>query len=484
MPWDPGETWPGTPGGASSPSWSEYLRLYVYAAIQSGTTFQWGPAPACLLDAGNVYGPGTGAPGPVAPTGRLWVDLSCDVLDIDTHLGGTRPDGAIATSEAGTARVLLMDPDRIYDPLNPESPFQYGGKSRLMPGTPILIWAEHVVNVGGSLLAESADVLTTEAGDQLITEDSAVTLSTYRLHNGTVDTWSSPWKAHADERRSTIVSSDAVKELVALDFGEQAPVGVGDTVDTRISRVLTHYAWEGLTRLDPSGITLQETTLAQSAWELIGRAAEDEIGFVYIDAWGVLQFHNRDTWSTGSAEPAVIFGCGPDEPEACDALIEAEVRAANLEIRNAVYATREGGVQQTSRSAESISLYGTHSYKRTDLGLQTDPQVAEWATYLVSLGAFPRATLEQVTIYPAFDEECWPPLLGLVLVDDRIRVLWSPPDDTPPVDTSGRAIGMDHRISRTSWETDIHLVLADLFGRVLHWGIHPSDLLDSGYVFR
>ena len=479
MPWDPGEPWPGTPGGAESPSWSQYLRLYVYAAIQAGTTFKWGPAPSDRLDAGNVYGPGTGAPGPPAPTGRLWVDLSCDVLNLETHLGGTRPDGAIATAEAGTANVVLIDPERIYDPLNPESPFQYGGRSRLMPGTPILIWAEHIVNTGGSLLTESSDVLSTEAGDQLVTEDSAVALTTYRIHNGTVDTWTAPWSAHPENRQVSIVSSDAVKDLVSLNFGEQPPVGAGDTVPARITRVLTHYGWTGPTRLDPSSITLQATTLASSAWELIGRASEDEIGFVYVDAWGVLQFHNRDTWASSPA-PALSLGC----PEGYDAMIAADVQSANLDIRNAVYATIKGGTQQVARSDASIQLYGTQSYKRTDLGLQSDALAASWATYLVTLQGFPRARVDSVTAYPAFTEEIWPDLLGLVLVDDRVRILWSPPDGTPAVDTSGRAIGIDHRISRTSWETDINLVLADLFGRVLHWGSHPDDRLTFGYVFR
>lgn len=480
MAWDPGDPWPGTLGGAQSPSWSQYLRLYVYAAIQAGTTFRWGPSPpADRLDAGNVWGPGTGAPGPPVPAGRLWVDLSCDVLDLDTHLGGTRPDGAIAVSEAGTARVGLMDPDRRYDPLNPESPFQYGGRSRLMPGTPILIWAEHITSTGSELLTEDSDVLATESGFQLVAEGSADTLTTYRLHNGTVDTWSAPWSAHPEDRRATVVSSDATKELVALDFGEQPPIGAGDTVPARISRILTHYAWEGSTRLDPSATTLQATTMARSAWELIGRASEDEIGFVYLDAWGVLQFHNRDSWAAKS-EPALSLGC----PEGHDAMVAVDVSAASLDIRNAVYATRTGGTQQVARAEASISFYGTQSYKRTDLGLQDDAQTAAWATYLVTLQGYPRARVDMVTAYPAFTEDIWPDLLGLVLVDDRVRILWSPPDGTPPVDTTGRAIGMDHRISRASWETDINLVLADLFQGILHWGEHPNDRLTFGYVFR
>lgn len=478
MPWESGDLWPGTAGGAASPSWSLFLRLYVYAGIQSGTTFHWGPSSSSRLDAGNVYAKATSRAAPPALPGRLWVDLSCDVVDVDTHLGGTRPDGAIASSQAATAQLTLFDPDRIYDPLNPGSPFQYGGRSRLMPGTPILIWAEHLTQTGSSLLTEDSGRLLTEAGDRLVTEDASIAVSTYPIHKGTVDSWAEPWEQKPQDRRATVVSSDAVKDLVALDYGEQPPVGAGDTVPARITRVLTHYGWTGTTRLDSSTNTLQATTLATSAWELIGRASEDEAGFTYIDASGVLQFHNRDTWTTEPL-PALTLGC----PEGHDAMTAADVLAANLNIRNAVYAARTGGTQQVVRAEGSIDLFGLHSYKRTDLDLQSDALVASWAAFLVSLQGYPRARLETVTAFPAFTEALWPDLLGLKLVDDRVRILWTPPDDTPPVDTSGRAIGLDHKITRTSWETDIHLALADLFG-VFHWGFHTNDKLTAGYAYR
>jgi hypothetical protein len=223
--------------------------------------------------------------------------------------------------------------------------------------------------------------------------------------------------------------------------------------------------------------------MAQSAWELIGRASEDEAGFVYVDAWGVLQFHNRDTWAT-SPDPTLEVGCGPAFPNAHDILIEADVVAVNLNIRNAVYAARTGGVQQSARAEQSIELYGEHSYKRTDLGHQTDVQAGAWATFVVALQGWPRARVDRVELKPHYDETSWPDILGLVLVDGRVRVIWTPPDGTPAVETIGRSIGVDHRISRHSWDTDVYMVLADLFRGVLHWGSHPNDFLDNGYVYR
>lgn len=439
-----------TPGGASSPYWGGTIRLYVWAAIRAGRNMKWGPAaPDSVLDAGNVWAGGTVTPTP--PAGTIWIDLSCDVLQVDTHIGGTRADGAMARAEAATATVTLVDPDRDYDPLNPDSPYQYGGQTRLMPGAKLVVWAE-------------VDPVTTVR---------------YDIFTGTVDSWTEEWQLQANDRRAVIVASDAVKDLVNLDYGEQPPVGAGDTVSQRIDRILTYYGWPGARNLDSSAVTLQATTLAQSAWELIGRASDDELGFTWIDAKGTLQFRNRDTWSARPA-PVLTVGCSPVVTGEYDVMTEADVQAANVNINNAVYAARTGGTQQVVRQQASIDRYGLHSYKRTDLGLQTDPQVAQWAQKVVDVQGFPRAAIDSVTLFPRFDGTIWATLLNLKLITDRVRVLWSPPDGTGAVDAIGRAVGVDHSITRQQWETTVALATVDIFGHVLHWGPHADDRLSAG----
>lgn len=443
-----------TAGGAASPHWGGTIRLYVWAAIRAGSNMQWGQAGALdTLDAGNVWGGGATDPAP--PAGTVWIDLSCDALEVETHLGGTRADGAMAKAEASTATITLQDPTRKYDPLNPVSPYQYGGQSRLMPGVRVSIWAE--------------------------VQEGSTTVR-YDIFTGTVDSWSEEWQLHASERRAIVQASDAVKTLVNLDYGEQPAVGAGDTVSQRIDRILTYYGWPGTRNLDASSVTLQATTLAQSAWELVGRASDDELGFTWIDAKGVLQFRNRDTWTARPA-PVLTVGCSPTVTGEYDVLVEADVHAADLNIRNAVYATRVGGTQQTVRSEASIERYGLYSYKRTDLGLQNDTQAAQWAQALVTVQGFPRAGIDSVTVLSAFDETVWSKLLGLKLVTDRVRVLWTPPDGTGPVDAIGRAVGVDHSITRHRWWIDVAMATVDIYGHALHWGAHPDDRLNKGLTY-
>jgi hypothetical protein len=440
--------WPGTPNGAFSPAWGGPIQVYVWIAIAAGTTFTWGQSGNDNLDAGNVWGAGTVVPEP--PEGRLWVDVTCDVIELQTHLGGRRSDDALTRADAATCSITLRDPTRAYDPLNPDSPWQYGGRSRLAPGTPVWAWAE------------------------LLT--SPTTVDTYRLFTGTVDSWHEDWALDPADRQAKVEASDATKVLVNLDWGEQPEVGAGDTVDERLDRILAFYGYTGPTDLDVSTNTLQGTTLAQSAWELVGRAVDDELGFVWIDALGVLQFRNRATWQTRST-PTFTLGC----PAGFDVVLDADVTASGP-MRNAISASVNGGTMQTARSAESISLYGPHNYKRTDLGLQTDAQAGAWATHLLQVSAYPRATLNGVTVKPAFDPNVWPYLLGLELLRERVTVQWQPPTEAL-IETTGRVASVEHVITRFSWEVGLGFTMADVFGRLFHWGPHPQDRLTQGNVY-
>jgi hypothetical protein len=446
--------WPGTPGGAASPWWGDNVRLYVWVAIQAGTGLHWGPHAADRLDAGNVWASPAAAPGPTPPAGGLWIDVSCDVLEGETNLGGG--PGNPYQAEAATAELVLRDPHRIYDPLNPDSPYQYGGRSRLGPGAAVLVFVE---------------VLT-----------APTTVERTNLHSGTVDTWAEAWTPHPGDRRVRVVSSDNTKILVGLDQGEQPEVGAGDTTDARITRILTHYGYTEPTRLDPGTVTLAATTLAQSAWELIGRAASDEIGHVYLDPDGALQFHARSTWAT-LPDPVVTVGCAPGV-EGYDIVTDAAVDAASLALTNSVAAARTGGTTVTATSTASITLYGERGHKRTDLGLADDAQVAAWATYTLGLWAFPRARITAVTLTPRFDPTAWAAVVGTRLVVDRARVLWTPPGETVTYDTTGRIFSVRHQFSHTSWTTTWGLAYADLYARIMHWGGHPFDRLDSGNVYR
>lgn len=453
MTWNPGDPWPGTPGGAASPWWGQRIRLYVHVSLAPGVSWRLGPGPYCRLDSGFVLGPLTNAP-TVPATPGLWVDLSCAAVSVTTEAKASRSDGAVARTDASLANVVLADPDRRFDPLNPASPWTLNGASRLMPGVPVHVFAESV--------------------------DSATppVVSTHHLFTGTADSWSEPWTPNPSSRRCTLVASDPVKDLANRNWGEQSPVGAGDTVNQRITRILAYYGYTGTTSLDTSTTTLQATTLAQSAWELLLRATDDEIGFTFFLPDGRLRFINRASWSTPSA-PAITVGC----PGATYDIVTAAAVGNNaVDIRNSVSAARTGGVAQRATSQSSVDKFGMFGYGRTDLGLQSDAQAATWATFTLSQRAFPRANIQTINLAPALDPASWPSVLNLRRATDVIRLLWTPPGSTDTYDVTGRVLGITHELTHSHWNVLWDVGMAAVSRKTFHVGTHAFDKLNDGNV--
>lgn len=456
MAWAPGDPWPGTAGGAyNAADWGPYVRLYVFAAIYAGASMRWGSHANSRLNQGNVWSGGSPA-GPTPPTGTLWADLTCDTLSVATQLGARPSASDFPQGEAATCDLILRDLTRQYDPLNVDSPYQYQGNSRLVRGTPLKVFAE-VVNAATSAITR------------------------FNLFNGTIDSWAEEWTRHNNIRRVNVSASDNTKQLVAVDRAEQPAVGAGETVNQRITRILTFASWLGTSRLDASTVTLQATTLAQSAWELIGRATGDEIGFTFVDQNGALQFYARATWSALPA-PTVTVGCKAGVT-AHDVIETASPSVESL-VRNQVFAARTGGTEKVSQSDASMARNGTFTHSRSDLGLADDAQSQAWGDLQIGLFGWPRPRLDSVELLPVFDSAAWPVLLGLRCIADRVRVVWQPPVGTA-YDTTGRLLGVRHSITRHRWSVGLNLFLADLFARRMKWGqAGDLDTLTTGNVWN
>lgn len=409
------------------------------------------------LDAGNVLGGGQMTPG-----GDLWVDIACDITDMEVISGASTSQGILSKPDAGTLTATISDPGGIYDPLNPAGPFSFGGRSRLVPGTPVEVFAE-------------------------VVDGDLGTVSTHWLFTGTADSWEQDWTPSPSKRETKLIATDATKAFARLDRPEQPAQGDGDTTQQRIHRIVDFFGWAGVV-IDPPGggtVTYQATTLAQSAWELLNRTLDDELGYVYFTAKGELRWLPRSTWTTKVAA-SLTLGCGVGY----DVLIDATPSAIDRQMRNAVYAARTGGTAQAATSQSSIDQYGRYDYSRTDLGLATDVQAAQWASTLVTLYAYPQVTLDDVTMRPDVDPQPWKPwkaILGFTPITDVVRVVWSPPDIPGGyvADVSSRAFGFAHNITRAVWEVKWQLVNtrpAAQAGAVFTMGPHRQDRLNSNFV--
>lgn len=457
-PWNPSMPWPGTAGGAWSPHWGGYARLFVRAAIAAGNPFHLGAHTFDRLDAGNVMG--GGVPAAHAVTSRLWVDLSCDAVSVTVVAGATSSVGILTQSEAATCEVSLADPDGIYDPTNPDSPWTFGGRSRLVPGVPVEVFAEVVDAVTGAV-------------------------TTHYLFTGTADSWGEDWTPSPSSRRCTLLATDATKIWSRFDRPEQPPAGAGDTTRARVDRLVTYYGWTGTVEHDGAGtVTLAATTLAQSGWELLGRTLDDELGFVHFTPRGALRWTSRARWFADTA-PVIELGC---DDTAHDVLTDATPSNLDSTMRNVVRAARTGGTEQVASNPASVNQFGPYEYARTDLGLETDAQAAQWATDVVIVSAFPRVVLRDVTMRPAIDPaswDLWPLVLEHRFVTDVARIVWAPPDrPAAVVEALARVVGAEHRITRAAWEVSWQLAVADVLAgaSVFTLGPDEADRLDAGNV--
>src|SRR5262245_42639169 len=109
MVWSPGDPWPGSAGGVARDEWSGYIRVFLWAQIAAGNAFHLGDHPSDRLNSGNVLSQPGGLGGGSGGT-SLWVDLTCDLIDLDMTLGTASGAGILSQSEAGTLTATLYDP--------------------------------------------------------------------------------------------------------------------------------------------------------------------------------------------------------------------------------------------------------------------------------------------------------------------------------------------------------------------------------------
>jgi hypothetical protein len=460
-PWTPSDPWPSdTPGGVAAPAWGGYVRLWVRAALAAGNPWALGPAANDRLDDGNVLSGAT--PLPRSSAGALWVDLSCDALDVQLAAGASSVAGIFTKPDAATCVVNLADPTRQYDPLNASSPWALGGHSRLVPATPVEVFAEVVDAATGSVTREW-------------------------LFTGSADSWGEDWTPNPRDRVANLVATGETKPFVNMNRPETVPpVGDGDTVAQRVNRIVAEAGWLGDVEHGVGTVTLGPTALDSDGWELLNRTMDDELGFVYFTGAGALRWIGRATWFE-LGDPVLELGCGDG---LYDVLVDASPSAIEYQLRNAVYAARTDGAVAAAISTASIERYGRYDYSQTDLGVRDDAQAAEWARVVLRLYAYPQISLADVTMRPALAADSgalWAELLAVQFVSDLVRIVWQPPDqpDAKPIDALERVVGVVHTITRSLWEVQLELVDANALayaGVVFTLGPHMQDRLDAGFV--
>lgn len=311
----------------------------------------------------------------------VWTDVSAYVRSIGTSRDKNRD---IDTFPAGTCQIVLSNADARFTPANTSGPYTSGGVTKVVPKVPVRVRA-------------------TWAG------------TTYGLFFGRVNSWQDDYPGMGEDCVTTITCSDVTADLAAVDLAELvAGAGAGELAGARISRILNAAGWQWGADLNAGALaTMQATVLGDNALDLAQLVAESDGGALFADQDGQFVYHDP-YWEAGARSSRattaqITFGSGVGEVKFSDPQLTYD----DTMIFNQASATREGGTAQTATDADSVSLYGTRSIRRSGLLSETDEQAALIADLDIFRFAEPEYRVSALLVQPAADPSSyWPLVLG------------------------------------------------------------------------
>ena len=198
-----------------------------------------------------------------------WVDLTCDTTSATWEWGAPEPMGPLTECEGGTLRVSMYDPDRKYDPDNPDSPLL------------------GVVKVGLPM---------------------RVTVDAAPAWTGALQSWS--W-----DRASMIADLNAFDPIGMLSMRalpeRQTLAPVVATTASQAKFLLDVAEWDPAKRYFPdgdSGVYRGNHTVEGSALDGLMQIRFAELGRLYPLRNGGIGWHDRD--GPTPPAPSAIINCG------------------------------------------------------------------------------------------------------------------------------------------------------------------------------
>jgi hypothetical protein len=358
--------------------------------------------------------------GLLGPADAILEDVTAKVERASVNRGTQRFDGVYARAEAGRAAVTLDNSDREFDPTNLAGPHVAAGRTEIEPMVMFRLRATWA-GVG------------------------------YDLWRGFADEWKLDYNMPA-VATTELTGTDGTKVISNYDSVAGAPVGGGETTGVRINRILDNAGWSAADRdIDTGRTTVQSTDLSSNAWTEILLTSDTEIGETYFDAAGRLVFRNRHAIISEirSITPQAVFGEGVGGL-AYDAIT---ITNDDTQVRNIIRISRVGGTLQTAEDADSIARYQRKTWGRSDLLMETDAEVANYAGYVLEISRTAELRFDSIRIDPTADpDNLWPQVLGREL-GDRITAKFCPPGGGATIERDVFIRGIRHDMTPQTWMT-------------------------------
>jgi hypothetical protein len=374
-------------------------------------------------------------------TASVWTDVSEYLRHgINTRRGSNRVQSPIIRYDAGTATIRLNNSDRRFDPTHLTGPYVAGGKSQVTAMRPVRVRAVW---------------------------DSV----TYDIFRGFADKWDVVWIVNpdtgSDGYAETIVPiTDGFKVLRNKRRVAAAPAGAGEDTGARIARILNSAGWSVTDRVIATGnSTLQATTLEGDALSELQAAAESEIGELYIDGSGRVVFRNRQAQllETRSNTVQATFG----EPAGSFAPFNTRINTDDATLWNEILAKRADGIEQSVGDTASQDEFLTRTFQTPELLLETDSDVANYASWILYVSKEPEVRFDMIEIHAHADPATLFPVVLGRQIGDRIKIVRRPPGGGAAIEREVFIRGISHATTSATWVTTFTLQSATKYGSFL-----------------
>jgi hypothetical protein len=232
----------------------------------------------------------------------------------------------------------------------------------------------------------------------------------------------------------------------------------GEGTGTRMGRILDQIGWPAARRTIATGdVDVGIHVTEGNVLDYFQKLAQTEAGEFYMEVDGNVMWRDRsalaDDARSNSSQATFGDGGGSELP-----YVDIVINYDEVQIRNDVTITPDGGTPQRATDATSIDRYGRHTYTESGSYDETDATALTKAEAILAKYKDPKLRVTQIVIDPLRDpNNLFPEVLGRK-IGDRITVKRRPMDVGSAISQDCWIEGIDHDVSPGIWKTTFQLV--------------------------
>ena len=281
---------------------------------------------------------------------------------------------------------------------------------------------------------------------------------------------------------TTITAVDGFRLAANAQISTVAGATAGNLSGTRISQILDAIAWPATQRDIDAGLTTMQADpgTARTSLAAMQTVEISEYGASYISASGDFTFQDRALTSSSIGSTPTVFA---DDGTGIEYSSAKWVLNDNL-VYNDASITATGLATQTASDATSIATYFTHSYKQTDLLMDSTTAAKNYALAYVASRKDTSIRCDSVTLKDLNTPGYTTGVAAALGLDyfDTITVKSTQPaaTGTSTLNKTLQIFGVAMSISPSKWRVTFTTLESIIDGLILDNAIY--GLLDTGVL--